>query len=108
MIKPYLTEKSALAMDKGLYVFLIDERSNKITIAKELKSLYDVTATSVRIVNLPAKKVTFRRIPGFQPARHKAYIQLKQGQKIPGFESLVEKDKKAKTEATKDSKKENK
>ncbi len=101
IIQPYLTEKSAATIDKGLYVFLIEKNANKTTVAKELKSLYDVTALSVRIVNLPAKKVNFKRRPGVRPMIRKAYVQLPPKQKIPGFESLTEKDDKKAQKETK-------
>ena len=91
IIQPYLTEKSAAGIDKGLYVFLIEKNANNMTITKELRQLYDVTAVSVRIVNLPAKKVNFKRRKGIRTQIRKAYVQLMPKQKIPGFESLTEK-----------------
>ena len=100
LLQPYLTEKSALAVDRGLYVFLIGDRANKTTVTKELKALYEVTPLSVRVVNLPAKKVNFKRRPGARSIRRKAYVQLPPKQRIPGFESLTDKDK-AKKEETK-------
>lgn len=96
IIQPYLTEKSAATIDKGLYVFLIEKDANKTTVTQELRRLYEVTPTSVRIVNLPAKKVNFKRRPGMRAMIRKAYVQLPPKQKIPGFESLTEKDDKKK------------
>lgn len=105
IIQPYLTEKSAAAVDKGLYVFLIEKNANKTTVTQELTKLYTVTPTSVRIVNLPAKKVNFKRRPGVRNQIRKAYVQLPPKQKIPGFESLTEKDdKKAKAVEAKETK----
>lgn len=102
LIQPYLTEKSAASMEQGLYVFLVHPDADKNSITKELKALHDVTAVSVRVVNMPARKVNFQRRAGVQAARRKAYIQLAPKQKIAGFESLTEKDK------AKDTKKEEK
>lgn len=95
IIRPHLTEKSAANIDKGLYVFTLDARANKKTIAAELKAVYDVTPMNVRIVNLPAKKVKFKRRPGLQSIRRKAYVQLPAKITIPGFEVLKEKETKA-------------
>jgi len=83
---PILTEKATLGMDRGLYVMIVDRSATKKSIAEELKRQFDLDAVSVRIVNLPAKRVKFKRIPGVQAPRRKAYVQLKKGQKLPGFE----------------------
>ena len=98
---PILTEKSALSMDKGLYVFAVTDRANKSTVTKDLHELYNVDAVSVRIVNLPAKKVSFKRVKGLRSIRRKAYVQLKAKQQIPGFEALKQDMKKQADEAAK-------
>lgn len=99
IIQPYLTEKSAATLDKGLYVFLVEKNANKTTISKQLHQLYEVTPISVRIVNLPAKKVNFKRRAGTRAIVRKAYVQLPPKQKILGFESLTEKDEKKNKES---------
>lgn len=101
IVSPLLTEKSAADIDKGLYVFYVTPAANKTTVRQELKATFNVDPTSVRIVNLPAKTVTFRRRKGLQKVRRKAYVQLPPKQMIPGFESLKEKDKKEKEENAK-------
>lgn len=95
IIRPLLTEKSADKIDQGLYVFTLDARANKKTVIAEIKATYDVTPTSVRIVNLPAKQVNFKRRKGTQSVRRKAYVQLPPKSVIPGFEVLKEKEVKA-------------
>lgn len=100
--RPLLTEKSALGMDRGLYVLEVAPKATKQSVSQLLKKLFDVDAKSVRIVNLPAKKVTFKRIKGEQVRRRKAYVQLAKGQKLPGFE--LPKDKDDKTTETKETK----
>ncbi|MEK7171110.1 MAG: 50S ribosomal protein L23 [Patescibacteria group bacterium] len=94
--RPILTEKAALGLDKGLYVMIVERSATKNSIASELKTQYNLDAVSVRIVNLPAKRVKFKRIPGVQSARRKAYVQLKSGQKLPGFELPKQKEEKEK------------
>jgi len=100
IITPLLTEKAALKMDSGLYVFAVTDRANKKTIAAELKKDHGIDAVSVRVVNLPAKMVKFRKITGTQPIRRKAYVQLKKGQKLPGFELPKQKDEQKLEEKT--------
>lgn len=107
IISPLLTEKSAADVSKGLYVFYVTKEANKTTIAQELTALYDVKPLSVRIVNLPSKNVTFRRVKGVQGVRRKAYVQLDAKVTIPGFEILKESKEKAEAKAKKDAKETN-
>src|SRR3989344_136698 len=95
---PLLTEKAAQAMDSGLYVISVSENATKKSIRQEFKTNFDLDVVSVRIVNLPAKQIKFKRIPGTQPARRKAYVQLKKGQKLPGFELRKQKEEKTEKE----------
>ena len=99
---PILTEKAALGMDRGLYVMTIDRSATKNSITTEMKKQFDLDVVSVRIVNLPAKRVKFKRLPGVQTARRKAYVQLKKGQKLPGFELPKQKEDKASKEQVKE------
>jgi len=94
IISPVMTEKSVLNMDNGLYVFNVAKDATKTSISDELKKFYNVDTVSVRIVNLPAKKVSFRRKPGQRSIRRKAYIQLAAKQHIPGFELPKQKEDK--------------
>lgn len=92
---PILTEKAALGMDRGLYVLLVDPAATKGAIADEMKRNFNLDVISVRVVNSKAKKVKFKRKPGVQASSRKAYVQLKEGQKMPGFElPKQEKEKK--------------
>lgn len=86
IIAPVMTEKSVKSLDSGLYVFVVEKNATKNSISDELKKFYDVDTISVRIVNLPAKKVNFKRKPGVRSVRRRAYVQLAPKQQIPGFE----------------------
>lgn len=86
IIAPILTEKSAQGMDSGLYVLKVNLDASKKEIMAELKKNFDIDVISCRIVNLPSKKVNFKRRPGIRGQIKKAYVQLKKGQKLPGFE----------------------
>lgn len=86
---PFITEKSTFNITSGLYVFEITASANKTSVAEELKKHYNVDAKSIRIVNLPAKQKTFKRIKGVRNIRRKAYVQLKDKQTISGFETLT-------------------
>ncbi|HEY9583430.1 MAG TPA: 50S ribosomal protein L23 [Candidatus Paceibacterota bacterium] len=69
IIKPRITEKSGLQSEmQNIYTFEVTKNSTKGSIEKEIKALYKVTPTKVRIINLPSVK--------------KALIYLKKGDKI--------------------------
>jgi ribosomal protein L23 len=96
VLKPVLSEKSAHSMSSGLFVMTVERGATKTSIAQDIKRLYNVEAISVRIVNLPAKPVRFKGRKGVQSVRRKAYIQLKKGQQLPGFEVKKENENKDK------------
>lgn len=100
IIAPVMTEKSVKSLSSGLYVFTIEANATKNSVSDSLKKFYGVDVISVRIVNLPAKKVTFKRRPGIRSVRRRAYVQLAPKQQIPGFElpKKSKEDKKNKKE----------
>jgi large subunit ribosomal protein L23 len=104
IISPVLTEKSAAQIDAGLYVFTVTKEANKVSIAKEINELYKTEPISVRIVNLPAKAVVFKRKKGMRSVRRKAYVQLPPKATIPGFETLKENKEAAEKAAEKEAK----
>ncbi len=108
VISPILTEKSAQGMDSSLYVLSITDYATKNSIRDDLKKLFNVEVTGVRIVNLPAKQTKFRGVKGKRNARRKAYVQLKTGQHLPGFEVKKETEKEDKAKKTKEEPKETK
>lgn len=83
IIRPRITEKAGIMSDKlNVYTFEVAKNSTKDTVSKEIKSLYKVTPTKVRIVNLPERKVFVRGKKGVQSAVKKALVYLKKGDKI--------------------------
>lgn len=83
IIRPRITEKAGIMSEKlNVYTFEVALNSTKDTISKEIKTLYKVTPTKVRIVNLPARKVFVRGKKGEQSAVKKALVYLKKGDKI--------------------------
>jgi len=89
LIRPIITEKTMnLADSLGKYTFMVNTKSNKIEIAKEVSSRFKVTVLDVNIINILGKKVTFgkKRIPGKKSDFKKAIVQLKSGDKIKIFD----------------------
>lgn len=83
IIRPRITEKSGImSQDNNVYAFEVSKNSTKDAIAKAIKTLYKVTPTKVRVINLPAKNVIVRGRRGTLSAVKKALVFLKKGDKI--------------------------
>ncbi len=100
-LKPRVSEKAyALSQTAGVYVFEVPQDSNKLTIARAVASLYNVSVVSVNIVNTDGKnKRTYRKrigwITGKKSDVKKAYVTLKKGDSIAIFPAEEDKDAKA-------------
>lgn len=82
IIKPHVAEKSTNLNEKGMYVFKVAEKANKIMIKRAVKETYGVVPQKINIVNIPPKKIFLRRREGVKPGFKKAVIFLKKGEKI--------------------------
>jgi len=84
IIKPRITEKSALLIDKNVYTFEIKKGASKYDVRDAIKALYNVTPVSVRIVNKQPRHFMSRTrgrdmmVNGLR----KAYVYLKKGDRI--------------------------
>ena len=81
---PWFSEKAFLGTEQGVYVFAVPPAATKYEVAAAIEKLYGVTPRKIRMVNLPAKKVSMRtrRGVGTRARRHKAYVYLKKGETI--------------------------
>jgi large subunit ribosomal protein L23 len=82
VIRPRITEKAAIASEKGTYVFEVTASATKASVKAAVKELYKVTPVAVNIAKTPAKRVLVRGKKGTQSALVKAYVTLKKGDKI--------------------------
>lgn len=80
--QPHISEKATWLEEKGKYVFRIDPRANKIEVKKAFEEMYRTKAISVKIINVPKKKRTWRGKVGYRPGYKKAIIQIAEDQKI--------------------------
>lgn len=82
--RPWFSEKALLGTENGVYVFEVPPAVTKHDVMNAVKKAYNVSPSKVRMVNLPAKKVSLRtrRGVGTRARRHKAYVYLKKGDTI--------------------------
>ncbi len=90
--RPIVTEKLTALQDKGVYAFEVDKNANKISIARAVEKKFNVTVVSVRTSNHKGKaksQLTRRgRFAGRTASWKKAYVQLKEGDKIEFFQNV--------------------
>jgi len=100
LLRPRLSEKTfGLANANNVYVFDVPTDVNKHTVAAAVTAQFEVTVVNVNMTNVKGKaKRTIRKggraVSGQQSDRKKAYVTLKEGEKLPFFET--EDDKKGK------------
>ena len=91
VIKPVVTEKSSAQFGgQKIYTFKVEREASKPAIRQAVQSMFGVTVTDVRTLNVRVKE---RRPGGLgrgrggrQSAWKKAFVTLKDGDAIPIFE----------------------
>jgi large subunit ribosomal protein L23 len=91
-LKPRVSEKSyALSEQRNTYAFDIPSGINKFDIATAVAAQFEVTVTSVRVASVPGKAIKSYRQRGRRSINskrsdiRKAYVTLKEGDKLPVF-----------------------
>lgn len=84
---PIVTEKStAQKAESNKVAFWVDLQANKNDIAEAVEKVFNVKVLDVNTMRVPGKVKRTGRNISKRPTRKKAYITLKQGDKIPLFE----------------------
>ena len=79
---PRVTEKANVLMQKNVYVFEIPVTSGKREVMKAVKDMYKVTPIRVNTVSGNKKNFIVRGKRGSKTGTKKAYVYLKEGDKI--------------------------
>jgi large subunit ribosomal protein L23 len=91
IIKPVVTEKSSAQYGaEKIYTFQVDREASKPAIRQAIQSMFGVTVTDVRTLNVRVKERRpgglGRGRTGRRSAWKKAFVTLKDGDVIPIFE----------------------
>lgn len=91
--RPIITEKQTIASDKlGTFGFIVEKKTNKIQIKKEIEFIYGVHVTDIRTMIMPAKaKSRFTKagvLSGRKGSYKKAIVTLAEGETIDFFTDL--------------------
>ena len=82
ILRPYITERSSLASERGVYSFEVSGRATKAHVKEAIMELYKIKVVKVRMVNLPGKARFRGGKPGRSTGIRKAYVQVPEGTKI--------------------------
>ena len=85
LVRPIVTEKNTMLNEVGKYTFEVLQTANKIEIKRAVEQLLGAKVASVR-TNIAHGKIKRQgRYAGQRPDWKKAYVKLREGEKIPEF-----------------------
>lgn len=79
---PRITEKSAIAAERGVYTFNVASNANKNELKKAINFVYGVTPERISVTTIAKKTVTRRGVVSVKQGGKKAVVHLKKGDKI--------------------------
>jgi large subunit ribosomal protein L23 len=90
LVRPVISEKNTLLNEQGRYVFIVDDRANKIMVRQAVEELFNVKVTAVNVMWTAAKRKRNprSRTVGMTRTRKKAVVTLAPGERIPLFEGV--------------------
>jgi large subunit ribosomal protein L23 len=89
LIRPVISEKSTIQVERDNYTFAVARDANKLQIKAAVEAEFKVRVLGVRVVNVkPKEKRRGRRTPGMVPGWKKAIVTLAPGDKIELFEAV--------------------
>lgn len=87
--RPLVTEKGTrLTAEANQYAFEVDPCANRTEIKEAIGNLFKVKVEKVRTMIVRGKTKTFRGSRGKRPNWKKAYVTLKEGEKIELFQGV--------------------
>ncbi len=89
IVAPLVTEKGTIVGTKGnQVVFKVAPEASKDQLRTAIEDLFKVSVIKIRTANFLGKERRRGRIVGHRPDWKKAYVTLKEGDKIEFFEGI--------------------
>jgi large subunit ribosomal protein L23 len=89
IVAPLITEKGTIVGEKAnQVVFRVRPEATKDKIRLVVEEQFKVTVTQVRTANFMGKERRRGRVKGRRPSWKKAYVTLKEGDRIEFFEGI--------------------
>ena len=88
--KPLLTEKSLIERDiHNRYGFIVAKNASKGEIKTAVENLFNVTVVKINTISVTGKTHRMGRFEGKRPDYKKAFVTLKEGDKIEVVETTA-------------------
>ncbi len=88
LIRPLVTEKSAVMQSSNKYYFIVAPSANKTQIKQAVKELYGVEPLAVNVMNISGRRIRFGRSAGRRSDYKKAAVTLPAGKSITIHEGV--------------------
>jgi large subunit ribosomal protein L23 len=86
--RPLITEKGLAAKEtEGTLVFDVSPNASKTEVKQAVEALFKVKVLNVRTANVLGKERRRGKFSGYKPDWKKAYVRLKEGEKMPEYVS---------------------
>lgn len=82
---PIVTDKATRLLENNKYSFIVNPKSDKLSIKSAIEDLFGVTVLKINTSNLPKKKKRIGKYIGWKPQFKKAIVTLSQGDTINLF-----------------------
>jgi len=87
--RPLVTEKGVAKKDtERTLCFEVAPEANKVQVKQAVEKLFKVKVAEVRTSNVEGKMRRRGRFSGYRPDWKKAYVKLKEGEKVPDFAEI--------------------
>jgi large subunit ribosomal protein L23 len=84
--RPVITEKGLGAKEsEATLVFEVSSKASKTEIKHAVQTIFKVKVDTVRTANFAGKERRRGKFTGYRPDWKKAYVRLKEGQKMPEY-----------------------
>ena len=84
--RPLITEKALTTREvEGSLVFEVAANASKTEVKQAVEHLFNVKVASVRTATVEGKERRRGKFAGFRPDWKKAYVRLKDGEKMPEY-----------------------
>jgi large subunit ribosomal protein L23 len=84
--RPVITEKGlGVKETEATLVFEVSAKASKTEIKNAVQSIFKVKVEAVRTANFAGKERRRGKFTGYRPDWKKAYVRLKEGQKMPEY-----------------------
>ena len=82
---PIITDKATRLLENNQYSFIVNIKSDKLTIKTAIEDLFNVTVVKINTCHLPRKKKRMGKYIGWKPQSKKAIVTLLEGNTINLF-----------------------